>query len=128
MRAVDTNLLVRLLTRDDPKRAATADSFVASGAWVSRLVLAETTWVLSTVYSRSSRQIAHAVARLLEHENLILQDPDVAAAALTRLQQRPALEFSDCLILEIARKAGHLPFGTFDRGLGRLEGANKLTG
>ncbi len=79
------------------------------------------------VYSRSSRQIAPAVARLLEHEHLILQDPDVVAAALTHLQQRSALGFSECLILEIARKAGHLPLGTFDRGLAQLEGASKLT-
>jgi predicted nucleic acid-binding protein len=34
--------------------------------------------------------------------------------------------FSDCLILEVARKAGHLPLGTFDRELGRLEGAQRL--
>lgn len=115
-------------TRDDPKQAAAAESFVAGGAWVSHLVLAETTWVLSTVYSRSSRQIAHAVAQLLEHESLVLQDPDVVASALAHLRQKPSLGFSDCLVLEIARKAGHLPFGTFDRGLGRLEGASPLKG
>jgi hypothetical protein len=37
-----------------------------------------------------------------------------------------ALGFSDCLILEIARRAGHLPLGTFDRDLGKLEGGKKL--
>jgi predicted nucleic acid-binding protein len=36
------------------------------------------------------------------------------------------LGFSDCLILQLARKAGHLPLGTFDRGLSKLEGAQKL--
>ena len=36
------------------------------------------------------------------------------------------LGFSDCLVLEAARKAGHLPLGTFDRELGKLEGAQKL--
>ncbi len=39
MRAVDTNVLVRLLTRDDPKQLAAAEAFVKPGAWVSRLVL-----------------------------------------------------------------------------------------
>ena len=128
MRAVDTNVLVRLLARDDPKQVAAAESFVADGAWVSHLVLAETTWVLATVYSRTLVQIAEAVAQLLEHEVLVVQDPDVVALALTGLQKKPAVGFSDCLILEIARKSGHLPLGTFDRGLGRLEGVSKLHG
>jgi predicted nucleic acid-binding protein len=126
MRAVDTNVLVRLLARDDPKQAAAAETFVAGGAWVSHLVLAETTWVLASVFSRSSRQIADAIAQLMEHESLVVQDPDVVALALTHLRRKPTLGFSDCLILEIARKAGHLPVGTFDRDLGRLEGVSKL--
>jgi predicted nucleic acid-binding protein len=36
------------------------------------------------------------------------------------------LGFSDCLILEAARKAGHLPVGTFDRDLSKLDGAERL--
>ena len=128
MRAVDTNVLVRLLARDDPKQAAVAESFVGGGAWVSHLVLAETTWVLSTLFSRGSAQIAEAIAHLLEHETLVVQDPDVVALALIQMRKKPALGFSDCLTLEVARKAGHLPLGTFDRDLGRLHGASKLKG
>ena len=48
MRAVDTNVLVRLVARDDAKQIAAAESFIERGAWVSHLVLAETTWVLSS--------------------------------------------------------------------------------
>ena len=128
MRAVDTNVLVRLLARDDSKQTAAAESFVAGGTWVSHLVLAESTWVLTAVYSRTASQIADAVAQLLEHESLVVQDPDVVSLALARLREKPALGFSDCLILEIARKAGHLPLGTFDKDLGRLEGASRLKG
>lgn len=126
MRAVDTNVLVRLLAKDDPGQAAAAETFVAEGAWVSHLVLVETTWVLSTVFSRSALQIAEAIGQLLEHEALVVQDPDVVGLALTQLRRKPTLGFSDCLILEVARKAGHLPLGTFDRALGRLDGVNKL--
>jgi len=50
----------------------------------------------------------------------------VDANALETFRKRPALGFSDCLMLEAARKAGHLPLGTFDRNLGRLEGAQRL--
>lgn len=70
MCAVDTNVLIRLLARDDVKQAAAAESFVAEGAWVSHFVLAEATWVLSSVYSRNSAQIAEAITQLLEHERL----------------------------------------------------------
>jgi len=45
MRAIDTNVLVRLITRDDSRQAAAAEAFVENGAWVSVLALAEATWV-----------------------------------------------------------------------------------
>jgi predicted nucleic-acid-binding protein len=127
MRAVDTNVLVRLLTRDDSKQAAAADAFVARGGWVPHLVLAEMTWVLTSVYDRDPADIATAVEMLLNHEQLTLQDADVVAAAVTAYRKRPALGFSDCLLLEVARKAGHLPVGTFDRDFSRLPGVERLS-
>lgn len=126
MRAVDTNLLVRLLVRDDPTQVRLAETFIAGGAWVSHLVLAETVWVLDAVHERTPAQIATAIALLLNHEQLALQDSDVVASALGQFRARPALGFSGCLVLEIARKAGHLPLGTFDRALARLDGAESL--
>jgi len=126
MRAVDTNLLVRLIVRDEPKQVAAAEAFVAGGAWVSHLVLAETIWVLDAVHERSAAQLAAAIEMLLNHEQLSIQDAEVVAQALAQFRARPALGFSDCLVLEIARKAGHVPLGTFDRGLAKLEGAQRL--
>jgi predicted nucleic-acid-binding protein len=126
MRAVDTNVLVRLITRDDPKQAAAAEAFVAQGAWVSLLALAEATWVLSAVYQLRAPEIATAVEMLLAHKDLTLQESDVVSAALDNFRKKPALGFSDCLLLEAARKAGHLPLGTFDRDLGKLRGAARL--
>jgi len=126
LRAVDTNVLVRLVTRDDAKQLAAAEEFVANGALVSSLVLAEAACVLETVYERRPPEIAAAVEMFLNHKNLLVQDAEAAAGALQSFRKRPALGFSDCLMLEIARKAGHLPLGTFDRNLARLEGAEKL--
>jgi len=126
MRAVDTNVLVRLVTRDDRKQAAAAESFISKGAWVSTLVLVEGTWVLAAVYELTPPEIATAVEMLLHHKDLTIQDADTVASALEHYRQRPALGFSDCLILEVARKAGHLPLGTFDRDLGKLDGTEKL--
>lgn len=126
MLAVDTNVLVRLLARDDAKQAAAADQAVAKGAWVSHLVLAEAVWVLDAVYARTPKQLVAALDLLLSHESLVLQDADVVTFALAAYRARPALGFSDCLVLEIARKAGHLPLATFDRALARAPGAQKV--
>jgi predicted nucleic-acid-binding protein len=126
MRAVDTNVLVRLATRDDAQQTAAAEAFVAAGAWVSHLVLMEAMWVLVSVYDLGPEKIATAVEMLLNHRDLTVQDADTVEAALEQLRKRPALGFSDCLILEVARKAGHLPLGTFDRDLSKLDETHKL--
>lgn len=75
---------------------------MAAGAWVSLLALAETMWVLTTVYGR------------------------VVTASLETFRSRPALGFTDCLLVEVARKAGHPPLGTFDRSPSKIDGAEKL--
>jgi predicted nucleic-acid-binding protein len=126
MRAVDTNLVVRLIVRDNPEQVEVAEKFASGGAWVSHLVLAETIWVLDAVYERTSEQIATAVDMLLNHQTLTLQDADVVTSALEQFRKRPALGFSDCLVLETARRAGHLPLGTFDRDLAAIDGAERL--
>lgn len=126
MHAVDTNVLVRLITRDDEKQVKIAQAFIARGVWASHVVLAETMWVLGDAYDLDHSEIATAIDMLLHERSLTMQDPDVVEAALELYRGRPSLGFSDCLILEIARKAGHLPLGTFDRNLGRLDGAERL--
>jgi predicted nucleic-acid-binding protein len=126
MRAIDTKVLVRLVARDDPDQVAAAETFVEQGAWVSSLALAESTSVLSTVYDLSSADLVRAIEMLLDHRKVVLQDADAVAAALEVFRAKPALGFSDCLFLELARAAGHLPLGTFDRSLSRIAGAEKL--
>ena len=126
MRAVDTNVLVRLIVRDDAKQLAAAERFIASGAWVPLLALAEAIWVLDAVYGRGPAQIATGIEMLLHHQHLSVQNSDAARAALETFRAKPALGYSDCLLVELARKAGHLPVGTFDRGLARVPGTEKL--
>ena len=126
MRAVDTNVLVRLITRDDDKQVESAEMFVSKGAWVSHVVLAETSWVLGSAYGLSHVEIATAVEMLLEHQNLVLQDSHVVIAALEQYRRKPQVGFSDCLVLEIARNAGHTPLGTLDKNLSKLDGCERL--
>jgi predicted nucleic-acid-binding protein len=126
MLAVDTNVLVRLLANDDADQVHAAEAFISKGAWVSHLVLAETLRVLDSVYDLSRVQIATAIEMLLNHRELSLQDADVVTAALNHYRRRSVVDFSDCLVLEIARKAGHLPVGTFDRNFAKFDGVQRL--
>jgi predicted nucleic-acid-binding protein len=126
MRAIDTNVLLRLLVRDDKRQVAAAEAYAASGGWVSHLVLAEVVWVLSAVYARTPAQLIAALELLLKHDRLALQDADTVSAARAHFKDRPSLGFSDCLVLAIAHKAGHLSLGTFDKALGALPDTQRL--
>lgn len=83
-------------------------------------------WVLAAVYERGPADLATAIEMLLNHKDLTLQDSDVVAVALDLFRSRPSLGFSDCLMLKLAQKAGRLPLGTFDRGLAKIQGTQKL--
>jgi predicted nucleic-acid-binding protein len=126
MRAVDTNVLVRIVARDDADQLRAAEDFIVSGAWISHLVLAEAVWVLTSLYGLTPREVALTVERLLGHETLTFEDPDIVAVALEQFRARPALKFSDCLIVAIAAGAGKAPVATFDKDLAKLPGAQRL--
>ena len=87
MRAVDTNVLVRILVQDDPDQMAAAERFVSRGAWVSHVVLAEAVWVLEITYGRTRHQIATIVEGLLSHGDLAIQDPEVVHDALANFRK-----------------------------------------
>jgi predicted nucleic acid-binding protein len=126
MRAVDTNVLVRLITRDDPRQTASAERFIANGAWVSTLALAEATLFLRSLYQLSATELVTSLEMLLNHSSLVLQDPDVVSGALQLFRAKPSLGFTGCLMLETARRGRHLPLGTFDRKLARVAETEQL--
>lgn len=102
-----------------------AEAFVATGARVPHLALAEATWVLSSVYDRGREAIAVAIEMLLNHQHVTMPDGDAVSAAVVQFRRRPAVGFSNCLMVEVARKAGHGPLGTFDRDLARVDGSEQ---
>jgi predicted nucleic-acid-binding protein len=114
------------MTRDDPAQVAAAENFVREGAWISHLVLIEAVWVLDSVYEIDRERLAAGIQVLLNHDKLSVQDPDVVSAALMTYRRQRRIDFSDCMILHVAAKAGHLPLGTFDRALAKLEGASRV--
>jgi predicted nucleic-acid-binding protein len=129
MRSVDTNVLVRVLTGDDPLQSPAAEAFIRTNApvWVSHLALVETVWVLESVYNCGKLEMVEALKRILDNKELALEDPSVVRAAIARYQARSKVGFDDCMILEIARKAGHVPLATFDKALERAEGAHVIS-
>lgn len=127
MRAIDTNILVRIATQDDERQARSAERAVAEGAWVSQVVLAETAWVLVSLYGLSRAELGDVIGRLLDHVSIAVQDQDLVAEALALFNRSNKISFPDCLILEIARKAGHTPLVTFDREFAKLDGVERIT-
>lgn len=131
MIAVDTNVLVRLLTRDDDDQARRAQAlFDASsptdGAlFVLDIVLAEVCWTLERSYNRSRNDIARTIRALLDNSTLRLESAAAVEAALMLFEAGNS-GFPDCLIVTKARQAGCISTVTFDRRMGGLPGIKML--
>lgn len=82
--------------------------------------------MLGSVYGFERPAIAGSVSMLLDHRQVSIQETDVVQAALDLYRKSRRLGFGDCMVLEIARKAGHIPLGTFDRALGMIDGAQRI--
>ena len=127
MIALDTNVLVRFLTGDDPDQQADAAALLQgltpeNPGFVAREVALELVWVLSCGYRLSRKRIAELLEELLETRGLVFEDAvDVAHAAAEYGRGGPG--FADRMIVAAARRAGALPLFTFDGDLARIQGA-----
>lgn len=116
MIAVDTNVLVRLLTGDNPGQAAKAYALFASESiWVSKTVLLETAWVLASLYGFEEDAIRDAFLKLLGLSNVRAEDEGAVGGAVGLSGQ--GIELADALHL-FSRPAGST-FVSFDRALVR---------
>jgi predicted nucleic-acid-binding protein len=116
MVAVDTNVLIRLLTDDDPGQAASARALFATEAiWVAKTVLLETTWVLRSVYGFDEDAIRASLLSLLGLSNVQAEEERQVFEALRLSGQ--GMELADSLHL-CSRPAGST-FVSFDRALVR---------
>ena len=92
-----TNVLVRLIRRDDAEQAAAAERYIEMGAWVSTLALADAVWVLGTAYGRSPKELARIVEMLPGNGRLVIQDAVSIEDALVMFKAHPSIGFSDRL-------------------------------
>jgi predicted nucleic-acid-binding protein len=131
MIALDTNVLVRLITRDDEAQALRAKAFVDEYAdrdsvlFVSDVVLVELCWTLSRAYGLIRADVLRAVRALADNITIALESPKAVRAALD-LSEQGGADFPDCLIVAKAAQAGCETTVTFDRRMGALAGVRVL--
>ena len=127
MTALDTNVIVRYLVRDDAGHAEAARALLdgltpGDPGFICREVVVEVAWVLERSYRFTRSRIAEALMDLTASDSLVVESSDDVAAAAYRYRQGGA-GFSDLMILAAAKRAGAAPLHTFDRRLARLQGA-----
>ncbi len=118
MIGLDTNVLVRYATQDDPKQAAVAERIVGSltaesPGFVSMIALVESVWVLRRLFEADAGSISNFVSLLLDARELVVENSDVVRQALTVTQGRE--EFTEALIALCGSAAGCEYTVTFDR-------------
>lgn len=122
MRAVDTNVVVRYLTGDDPEQAARAKEVFATGrTFVTTTVLLEGDWVLRSAYGFARAEVAVAIRALAGLADVTVENPVLLAEALDRVER--GMDFADALHLGAAAQCESVL--TFDRRFIRTaEGAS----
>ncbi len=111
MLAVDTNVLVRFLARDDPSQTARADDLVrANRIWIPKTVLLETEWILRGTYSFDRARIVADFRGLLGLPTAYAEDEATVVEAFNWFAG--GIDFADALHLA---SSGGAQFATFDR-------------
>ena len=114
MRAVDTSVIVRFLTGDDPRQFRQASSFIQSEEiWVSKTVLLETEWVLRKLDRFKSTEVLGALRALTGLTNVLVEDPAAIGRALAWAEA--GVDFADAL--HMASRGISRNFVTFDADL-----------
>lgn len=123
MNALDTNVVVRFLTRDDPAQAARAKVLIATESlYLPKSVVLKTAWLLRSRYRYERTAIVEAMTRLLGLPGMMVEDQPTVARALAWYAQ--GLDFADALHLASSTRAAS--FATFDQALRRR--ARRISG
>lgn len=131
MIGLDTNVLVRYLTQDDPRQAALANELMEkrlgpeNPGFVSVVVLVELAWVLEVGYRQDRTAIALVLERLLRAKPLVIETAEVAWQAV-RLFAAGSADFADCIIERIGKEHDCEYTLTFDRQAARDAGMRLL--
>ena len=125
MMGLDTNVLIRYLTQDDPVQSAKATEIIErrltakNPGFVSVVAMVEIVWVLDRAYSLTTKEISSVVERMLQIEVLTIENEQQVFSAMVALKQGRG-SFSDALIAELGVRAGCARTLTFDQKALRL--------
>lgn len=117
MKAVDTNIVLRVLLDDDAAQSQTAERVIRAGVFVPVTVLLETGWVLSTRYGFDRERLAATLAAFLDLPSVSVADEPGIRVAIEN--HRSGADFADAV--HLAAAGGSEAFVTFDRQLAKLE-------
>ncbi len=131
MIGLDTNILVRYFTHDDPKQTPLArrllNSFTAEApGFISVPVLIELVWVLESSYSFSKEEIVDSLEALLRSRELVIQDSELVWSAWNSFRKH-RVDFADSLVERSGGAAGCDYTLTFDHRAASLQGMRLLT-
>lgn len=117
MIALDSNVLVRLLTRDDPRQAdLAAEAVRGRDVWIAKTTLLEVAWVLRSAYGQDEAEVAAQLLRVVSADRVVAEDPGGVRRALTAVRDH-GLDLADALHRESSEPASRLL--TFDRRFAR---------
>ncbi|TAN04261.1 MAG: PIN domain-containing protein [Rhodanobacteraceae bacterium] len=130
MIGLDTNILVRYLTQDEPKQAALAAKLIETlttdePGFISHVVLVETLWVLESCYAAGPARVQQVVDTLLRTGGIVVDRAESVWRALGQFRE-DAGNFADTLIAVSARAAGCSATFTFDKGAAKRSGMKLL--
>jgi predicted nucleic-acid-binding protein len=131
MAALDTNVLVRFLVRDDAAQGEAAANLVRSGVrsgnalFIPVTVALELEWVLRSAFNFDKAAVMQAIDGLLGSFELSFESEEALEAALAQYRRSTA-GFSDCLHAALTRQADELPLWTFDKAASKLDGTKLL--
>ena len=132
MAALDTNVLVRFLVRDDAAQLAAARKLVrqcvsdGQTLYVPVTVSLELEWVLRSTFGFDKQTVVQTLSQLLSATELSFESEGALELAL-RHYVAGAAEYSDCLHAALASQAGEQPLWTFDKAASKVEGARLLS-
>jgi predicted nucleic-acid-binding protein len=127
MIGLDTNIIVRYLTQDDPVQSMKATQIIEGKlteeqpGFISLVTMAETAWVLERTYHRSSQEIAKAIEAMLQADSLLIQNEQEVFTAMVALKTGQG-GFADALIAALGQWAGCASTMTFDKRASRIDG------
>ena len=130
MIGIDTNILVRHITQDDPRQSKKATKLIESLSadnlgFVSLVVLVELNWVLEKAYGLSRADISDVMDVLLRSREIVVERADVVIQAVRAFRVSSA-DFPDCLITGLSKAAGADGVLTFDAKAAKTAGMTLL--